>query len=187
MILFRVVHDIAARLADLLARPYRVEHDVSDRAAELLTELAGLHEPRLVFTRLSIPHEGLILSGAILDMNVQMERAQTVTATVEAKDRRGRPARVEGVTWASSDESVATVAQDSANPLTATIQSADLDITEPRTATITATADAIIGEGEAQLVCVGTVVLAPAQAVVTEMAFGTPSDTASEPTPTPEP
>lgn len=165
----------------------RVEHDLSDRLAVLLETIFCGDEPTGHFARLEFHDSGFSIEGEITDMNVVLETEQRVTATVAFTNRRGGAARVESTTWTSSDEAIATVTADPANPLTAEIRSVAIG-----DAIVTCSADADLDAGETRtLEVVGTVLVREAEAQVGEMQFGTPEDVTAEvpppvETPTPE-
>ncbi len=85
------------------------------------------------------PHTGEV-------MNVEMSATQQVHVEYGAPiDKKGNPAKVQNVVWASSDESVVTVLVEDpeGNPFRALVKSATtLGVSE-----VTCTADADLGEG----------------------------------------
>ena len=73
---------------------------------------------------------------------VTLTDTQQVDVTVSATDKKGNKAPVEAITFASSDDSVASVNQDATDPSKATVVAH-----VPGTATINVSADADLGAG----------------------------------------
>lgn len=99
---------------------------------------------------------------------------QTVTVELKPKNRKGGEAAVQAgsVVWASSDESVATIAADPENELKATVTSVGLGVTQ-----ITVSADADLDENETRTI-EGSAALevVAAEAETFELQFDEPVD-----------
>lgn len=96
-----------------------------------------------------------------------------VSAKVEPLTPSGKPAIVDGApVWSSADENVFTVTP-AADGLTAVITSADTG-TEVRSAALTVTADADLGDGVKPITYTETIVVGPAEASTLSGQFGNP-------------
>jgi hypothetical protein len=104
-------------------------------------------------------------------MQLILTDTQDCVLTVTAKDKKLAPASTQNPVWASSDPSILTVTPDSSDPNKAVI-SAQV----PGTAMITYTADADLTDGVFDVIGTLDVVVGAGQAVVIEIAAGTPTE-----------
>ncbi len=101
-------------------------------------------------------------------MPISMTTTQQQTlGPLSFTDRKGKPAPVEDISWASSDESVVRVVP------TADNLSADVVAQGPGTATVNVNADAQIGEGVQPLIGTKEYNITPGLATIIEIPEGT--------------
>lgn len=102
-----------------------------------------------------------------------MEIGQKVIGSVQFLDRKGRPAKVDGVPeWSVSDEAVVSmvVADDG--------MSAEFEALAEGAVVVQVGADADLGDDVKQIIGVGSLAVLPAEAVGVEISFGEPQDPA---------
>jgi hypothetical protein len=105
---------------------------------------------------------GFITKAKGPKMSYTLPNDKAVTLQVSYQDAKGNAATVDGdVTWESSDESIITV-EAAADTMTATMTPAD----NLGQAQVRATADADLGEGVVEIICVLDVTVVGGQAVV---------------------
>jgi hypothetical protein len=147
-----------------------------------LAAMFGFHDPlarplRRLFFLVEPPQErGSTFSnpkGAIKMALLRLETDQQARVTLVAKDRRGRPARVDGVpAWGVEPVDVVKV-EASEDGMSATV----VQVGDPgTTATLTVRADADLGEGMRELTGVLSVAIAEPEAVVVELSAEEPTD-----------
>lgn len=98
-----------------------------------------VNKPSFHFSKIRI--ENITVKGDIKDVNI--DNLQQVTYTLEAKDRKGNPAKVESVTWELTNPVVAALEVNPDNQLEATVKG--ISGTTGQTL-VRATADARFGE-----------------------------------------
>lgn len=104
---------------------------------------------------------------------VQLTDVQEVRLSISPKDSQGNPATVDGApAWASSDESVLTVAAVSDDGLTADA----VTVGPLGTATVTVTADADLGEGVTSLTDTVEITVVASEASALNVSAGTPTE-----------
>lgn len=102
---------------------------------------------------------------------MKLTDSQNAVLTIAPVDKKGAPATLDGVpVWASSDETIATVAADPGG-LTAT-----LTAVRPGTCGVTVTGDADLGEGTTPIVGSLDVEVTPGQAVQISIAASDPTE-----------
>ncbi len=99
--------------------------------------------------------------------------SQKVTISIAAVDKKGAPADVQGIAFASSDTTVATVEQD-AGDMTKAVVVAGM----PGSAQISVTADADLGDGVSLLTGVFDLSVVGGQAVGLSVSAGSPEEQA---------
>lgn len=99
-----------------------------------------------------------------------MTSTQQLTYTIAPTDRKGRPAPVENVEWASSNTEVATVTA-AADGLSAVVAAV-----VPGSVTISVTADADMGEGVTSLAGTAELTVTPAAAVSIALVASAPEE-----------
>lgn len=104
-------------------------------------------------------------------MTLILTDSQKATLTIQPVDKAGNPATVEGVAWTTSDATVLTVAA-SEDGLSAVVSSTG----KLGTAQVNVTADALIGDGVAEITGVLDVEVKAGQAVALNIAAGTPEE-----------
>lgn len=100
---------------------------------------------------------------------MNLTNTQQVDLTIAPTDRKGRPAPVENVEWATSNSEVATVTA-SADGLKATV----VAVGPLGDATISVTADGHMGEGTTSLAGTLDITVTAADATVMAVTAGTP-------------
>ena len=103
---------------------------------------------------------------------MQLTDSQQVPFTINPTDRKGQPAPVENVRWASSNDAVASVTP-SEDGLSAVVKAG-----VPGDATISVTADAQIGEGSTDIAGTVDIHVVPGAASVIAL---TPGDVTEQP------
>ena len=105
-----------------------------------------------------------------------LSASQQVTFSVSYTDKKGNPAKVEGLpVWASSDEALLTVeaAADGMSALAVAVGG----LTPPDTTVqVSVTADADLGEGVTAIVGVGNVAIVAGEAVAANLSAGAPEE-----------
>jgi len=95
---------------------------------------------------------------------------QQFTASINPKDRKGNPAEVQDVVWASSDETVATLVPSSDGKSCLVVAGA------PGSGRVTVNADADLGEGVSPLIGELEVTVTAGTATILEIAAGAPEE-----------
>lgn len=88
---------------------------------------------------------------------------------VQGRSKKGNVAQLQSVTFAGSDDAVATVVQDPADKTKANVSAVTAGIMQ-----VTCVADADLGDGVVEIIGVLDVVVGAGQAVVVELVPGTP-------------
>ncbi len=102
---------------------------------------------------------------------MKLTDSQNAVLSIKPVDKKGADAALDGVpVWASSDETIATVAADVGG------LSATLTAVRPGTCSITVTGDADLGEGTTPIVGTLDVEVTPGQAVQIQIAAGEPTE-----------
>lgn len=96
---------------------------------------------------------------------------QDCDVQVQGRTRKGSIAQLQNVTFAGSDDAVATVTQDAADKSKAVISAVTAGIMQ-----VTATGDADLSDGVVDLIGVLDVVVGAGQATVVELVPGTPRE-----------
>jgi hypothetical protein len=102
---------------------------------------------------------------------VNLTDTQDVDVQVVGKTRKGSPAPLQNITFAGSDDAVATVTQDATDPSKAVISAVTAGIMQ-----VTAKADADLSDGVVDVIGLLDVVVGAGQATVVEMVAGTPRE-----------
>ena len=126
------------------------------------------------------PDELILIEGEIT--KVELPEGKRVKFVVALGTARGHAGAVQAGSerWTSSDESVASVEQDAANPLGATVRA--LDGSNNASVTIEFRADADRGEGVKEIVAATTIVVTQGDAVVATLSpAGMPEDDVDAP------
>jgi uncharacterized protein YjdB len=102
---------------------------------------------------------------------LKLTNTQQAALSISAVDRRNKPALVDSVVWTSSDDTVATVTADTADPMKATVKAIDAG-----TAQINVSADADLGDGERPITGALDVTVVAGEAVALVIGTGTPTE-----------
>lgn len=108
------------------------------------------------------------------DMRFVMTDSQTAEISISAVDKRGNPATVENVVFASSDDTILEVVQDPADPMKATIRA----VGGIGSAQVNVTADGRMGDEESPIAGTLDVDVVAGDAVGFTISPGTPSEQA---------
>jgi len=98
--------------------------------------------------------------------------SQQVDLSVAFKDKKGNVAAVENIQFATSDASILTVDQDTADPSKAVVKA----VGPLGSGQVSVTADSLVGEGEAQIVGTLDIQVVAGQAVTAEVSTGTATE-----------
>lgn len=102
---------------------------------------------------------------------MDLKDTQQVTFTIAPKDKKGKPALIDGVpTWASSNEEVATV-ESAADGLSAVVKAG-----VPGDATVSCAADADLGSGVSEIAGMVEIHVTPGAAVTVDLTPGDVTD-----------
>ncbi len=101
---------------------------------------------------------------------LELTDTQQAPVALVITDKKGHPARVDGIPeWSTSDAAVATVEDVAADGMSATIKAADTGVCQ-----ITVTADADLGTGVKPITGFLDVTVNAGEAVIVELQAGTP-------------
>lgn len=142
-----------------------------DSIIQLLKDSAPTNIISLRFAKVKFLETGMTVEGDLKKMN--LDDLSKVTFTLEATDRKGRPAQVQNPTFAISDPSLATGEQSTENPLEFTVTRIQ---GTSGVFVVHAEADADLGEGVKQLVAEEAVNATLAEANILSLKAGEPSD-----------
>ncbi len=139
---------------------------------EFIAQMLGA-QPRVSFTELSF--EGVKSKGDI--KMAELREGQEFTVTAAFKTKAGNPASYQtgSAAWTSSDATVASVTADPANELSAKVMGLNGAANTPVLISFTADGDPDVEERP--LIATLDVVVTQGEAVVAELAAGTPIDT----------
>lgn len=169
-----ILSAIFSAVLQLLASTLRIERALADQKAMLQDHTERLER---IETLLLLPVAEKISFNVTVDGHttigatmLTLTDSQKSDLNLVVKDAKGKPTSLDGpAVFASSDETVATV--ESTGDLTATLTSVS-----PGTCKITATGDALIGDGTQPLVGSLDVTVTPGQAIQIDLTAGTPVD-----------
>ncbi len=142
------------------------QKDIRKTLEQILEALTAGQAEKITFT--AYLEDGTVLEDITM---LDMRDDQQATLTISPKDKKGKPALVDGVpVWASSDETVVTVVP-SADGLSAVAAGV-----APGSGRIVVTADADLGSGTVDLTGILEVTILAGQAASIEVTAGAPTD-----------
>ncbi len=161
--------EFTRRFAQVLEKLQNIEFRL-DSQDELLEQILAILSPGPAVTLeiTAILPDGTIQRGIT---TMTMRDDQQVTLTITPKDKKGKPAQLDGIpVWASSDETVVTVvaAADGLSAVAAGVA--------PGSGRVTVTGDADLGSGVTPITGVLDVSITGGAAATIDIAAGTPAD-----------